>query len=135
MKKILYTLLALIMISCNNDTKHTDNTIIEETPTIICGDTISAENALNMEELAKLMNDTTQISLKVKSTIVSVCQVKGCWMDVKLSDETSMKVMFKDYAFFVPKDAAGKEAVMEGVAYMDTVTVVIKTCVCILGIL
>ena len=42
------------------------------------------------------MNDTTQISLKVKGTIASVCQVKGCWMDVKLSDEKSMKVMFKD---------------------------------------
>jgi hypothetical protein len=45
---------------------------------------------------------------------------------MNISDDTSIEpvfVQFKDYAFFVPKDAAGKEVVIEGVAYRELTTV------------
>lgn len=53
----------------------------------------------------------------VTSGVVSrACRKKGCWME--LSDETSgrsMRVSFKDYAFFVPLDAEGSFARLDGV--------------------
>jgi hypothetical protein len=38
----------------------------------------------------------------------------GCWMVLKSGDK-SVRVSFKDHAFFLPKDSAGMAAVMEGV--------------------
>ena len=43
-------------------------------------------------------------------------------MKVDLGDEESM-IRFKDYAFFVPKDIAGQEAIIEGVAFIEEVSV------------
>jgi hypothetical protein len=55
--------------------------------------------------------------------VESVCQVKGCWMKVKLDNGETMRVMFKDYGFFVPKDIAGKTVVFEGEAQKKMVPV------------
>ena len=44
-------------------------------------------------------------------------------MDIKLSEDRKMKVRFKNYGFFVPKDAGGKTAIMQGKAYLDTLSV------------
>ncbi|MDQ4141102.1 MAG: DUF4920 domain-containing protein, partial [Bacteroidota bacterium] len=49
--------------------------------------------------------------------------VKGCWMDVKLNNDTRMKVRFRDYGFFVPKNLNGKEVVFEGTAYQEVISV------------
>ena len=37
--------------------------------------------------------------------------------------ETAMRVRFKDYGFFVPKDIAGRQAVVEGYAFREVTTV------------
>ncbi len=59
-------------------------------------------------------------TVKTEGTVSSVCQEKGCWMVLK-SGDTSVRVRFKDYAFFVPKDSAGATAVMEGVFSVKTI--------------
>ena len=53
-------------------------------------------------------------TLVVKAPAAEVCQNKGCWM-VLTEGAHSMRVTFADYAFFVPKDIAGKTVVVEGV--------------------
>jgi hypothetical protein len=53
-------------------------------------------------------------SVVVEGQIVDVCQKKGCWMTM-LDGDREMRVTFKDYAFFVPLDASGKYARIEGV--------------------
>ena len=60
-------------------------------------------------------------TVKTEGIVSSVCQEKGCWMVLK-SGEQSVRVTFKDYGFFVPKDAAGMAAVMEGVFNVKTVS-------------
>ncbi len=73
--------------------------------------------------LADLVKDPAAWSgktVKTEGTVSSVCQEKGCWMVLK-AGEQSVRVRFKDYAFFVPKDAAGAAAVMEGVFSVKTV--------------
>lgn len=44
-------------------------------------------------------------------------------MVMNLSDDKDMRITFKDYEFFVPLDAAGKETIIQGTATMDTTTV------------
>ena len=51
--------------------------------------------------------------VRVAGTIQSVCQKKGCWIRVSDGGD-EIFVKFKDYAFFLPKDAAGKQVVLEG---------------------
>jgi hypothetical protein len=59
-------------------------------------------------------------TVKTEGTVSSVCQAKGCWMVLK-SGEHSVRVTFKDYGFFVPKDSAGQTAVLEGVFTVKTI--------------
>jgi hypothetical protein len=56
----------------------------------------------------------------VEGTVSEVCQNKGCWMTMQ-HDGKEMRVRFKDYAFFVPKDSAGKHARIEGVFKVENV--------------
>lgn len=51
--------------------------------------------------------------ITVRAKIDEVCQSKGCWMTFTEGDE-SMRVKFKDYAFFMPMDSQGKEVLVDG---------------------
>ena len=53
---------------------------------------------------------------KIRVEIEDVCQMKGCWMTAKLPDGRSMRITFKDYGFFVPKNSTGYTAVLDGKA-------------------
>lgn len=44
-------------------------------------------------------------------------------MKVDMAEAADMRVRFKDYGFFVPLDSEGSEAIIEGIAYRDTVPV------------
>ena len=52
-------------------------------------------------------------TLRLEGTIERVCQNKGCWLALK-QGERSVHVTFAGYAFFVPKDSAGRPVVLEG---------------------
>lgn len=80
------------------------------------GKEIDDKKAIEATRLSAKMGDKEVMNAKVTGTVESVCQVKGCWMKVKMDNGESMRVMFKDYAFFVPKDLAGKTVVFEGEA-------------------
>ncbi len=83
----------------------------------VFGDTtITLDNAITGTQLLAQLESSDSVQTKVQAEIAEICQKKGCWMDVKLSDEKSVTVRFKDYGFFVPMDAAGKTAIIEGYA-------------------
>ena len=58
----------------------------------------------------------------VQGTIVDVCQMKGCWMRVADGGD-ELFVRFKDYGFFVPRNATGHEVVMHGSAVRSMASV------------
>ncbi|MEO8586812.1 MAG: DUF4920 domain-containing protein [Acidobacteriota bacterium] len=73
--------------------------------------------------LADLVKDPATFSgktVKTEGVVSTVCQEKGCWMILKSGDH-SVRVTFKDYGYFVPKDSAGATAVMEGVFSVKTI--------------
>ncbi|MEO0572301.1 MAG: DUF4920 domain-containing protein [Bacteroidota bacterium] len=80
----------------------------------------------DIEKTSKVFQDlkvSEGVNTQIKGTITDVCQVKGCWMRVNLIDEQQVFVKFKDYGFFVPTDAAGKEVVMNGQAFVEEMSV------------
>ncbi|TAE33963.1 MAG: DUF4920 domain-containing protein [Cytophagales bacterium] len=87
------------------------------------GKKITEDGAVPAPELVAKLGDKSEMSTKIVGTVESVCKVKGCWMKVKTADGQTMRVTFKDYGFFVPKDIAGKQVVFEGVAKQTTTPV------------
>jgi hypothetical protein len=55
-------------------------------------------------------------TVRVEGQVRKACQKKGCWMELATGDKgAGVRVTFKDYGFFVPVDAAGSQARVEGV--------------------
>lgn len=84
------------------------------------------EGALSVAELPdELGKGKDSMEVKLKGNVTEACPKKGCWMKLAEGEEKEDEVMvrFKDYSFFVPKNSAGSQAVLEGVAFRDTVGV------------
>ena len=71
---------------------------------------------------AKTMKHGDTTAVTFSSKVNAVCQKKGCWIKINLDIKESM-VRFKDYGFFVPKDIAGQRIIIEGVAFIEEVSV------------
>ena len=80
------------------------------------------DGALSTDEMMKKFADLKEgdtLEVKFKSEINEVCQKKGCWMTLDLADDKEAFVKFKDYGFFVPKNAQDKEVVVNGKAFVS----------------
>ncbi len=87
------------------------------------GTEINETDALQPTEFIQEMDGKIEQEIKLTAQVNEVCQMKGCWMTLDLENGEEVMVRFKDYASFVPKDASGKIAVVEGRAYLDEVSV------------
>lgn len=129
MKKIAFlSLLSIALVSCNTEQKTEDvETIITENEVVeilnYFGAEITPDDAMAAADLSSALEGKDSLNVKVEGTINACCKKKGCWMDVDLGNGESMIVKFKDYGFFVPKNADGQTVVMEGVAKIETQTV------------
>ena len=84
------------------------------------------EAAVSFSEVSTRLDSLDSLQVVVKATVVDVCQTKGCWMnltDAPNGSQEQIFVQFKDYGFFMPKDIAGREVVVEGTAYKEETTV------------
>ena len=135
MKRIfLLLVLATFVFSCKNENKQTEENLD------IAQD-ISKEQDISYSSFGKEINDADALSAKRMAThfesmtmgdsidtkmiakVDEVCQAKGCWMKVDLENGEQVMVKFKDYGFFMPKDIAGKEVVLNGKAFVNEVPV------------
>lgn len=90
------------------------------------GDKILADKAISKEEMIKKyksLKPGDTVNVKFKSKINAVCQKKGCWMSMALPGGKESFVKFKDYAFFVPLNAAEQEAIVSGKAFVSETSV------------
>ncbi|MFH6982768.1 DUF4920 domain-containing protein [Marinoscillum luteum] len=83
------------------------------------GDPIAPEAAITTDAMLTGVASADSLAVKFEAEITEVCQMKGCWMTLKSADGSPVRVTFKDYGFFVPKDAAGKKVIIEGVALSE----------------
>lgn len=119
MKKISCLLICLLALtSCKKETISTN----PSSDYAIFGDSISLEKAVSNQDMLaqydKLKPGDT-LNVKFKSKIKNVCQKKGCWMTVELASGKEAFVKFKDYAFFVPKNAQNGEVIVNGKAFVS----------------
>ena len=111
----------LLIISCKNENKETTADIAYAS----FGDKITAEEVLTKDEIIekyKTLKAGDTAFVKFTSKVNEVCQAKGCWMKLDLGDEEAM-VRFKDYGFFMPKNIADREVIVNGKAYVSEMSV------------
>jgi hypothetical protein len=128
MKKLfILPLAALSLLACQGGDHSHDATADQEevaAPSVAYfGEEITEEGAVSSNGLLGALGQQDSIDMKVTGRIDKVCQVKGCWMTMAYGEGESMRVSFRDYGFFVPKDVDGKDAVIEGTLYMETTSV------------
>ncbi|MBC8083981.1 MAG: DUF4920 domain-containing protein [Hymenobacter sp.] len=87
------------------------------------GAAVTAAGARPLSELKQVLGSQDSARVKLVGTAAAVCQAKGCWLTMKTPEGQQMRVRFKDYAFFVPKDIAGKTVVINGWAHREEVPV------------
>jgi hypothetical protein len=67
----------------------------------------------SLEALLESPHDYLDSAVRVETRISQVCQKKGCFM-IATSGKHAVRISFKDYAFFVPTDTAGKTVTLTG---------------------
>ncbi|MDH5475008.1 MAG: DUF4920 domain-containing protein [Cyclobacteriaceae bacterium] len=125
MKKVISFVIILIIFSaCNTNNEGESEKIAEqETEKAVVsedgfyGEEINEDGIVEMSDFLAKIETEDSLEVKIKGTIEKTCKMKGCWMTVKTSEGETMRVSFKDYGFFVPKEGMeGKEVIIEGVA-------------------
>lgn len=105
--KLIVLACMILSLSCGQEKKDTFESF---------GASVSPEGASAMTTFLAGVADDDSVAVKFTAEIDQVCQMKGCWMTLKTADGRRVRVTFQDYGFFVPKDAGGREAVIEGLA-------------------
>lgn len=129
MKKIIIVFgVMLTVMSCKTEDKKLETQDIEKEVSdyTSIGEEITVDAAKSTTDMAEAyngMNVGDTINAKMVGKVDEVCQSKGCWMKINLEDGEQVMVKFKDYGFFMPKDIAGKEVVLNGKAYVNEVPV------------
>ena len=67
----------------------------------------------SLEALLDSPDDYLDSAVRIETRISQVCQNKGCFM-IATSGKHAVRISFKDYAFFVPTDTAGKTVTLTG---------------------
>lgn len=127
MKKLLIlAAFTTILIGCKKQNDTTESTVVNAITYSNFGDNITKDNTIAQKEMLEKFQNLKEgdtIPIKFKSTIVDVCQKKGCWMNMDLASDKNAFVRFTDYGFFVPLDAAKQEGIVEGRAFLSVVSI------------
>ncbi len=123
MNKIILTVFAMAILAACNTPKPETQTIEIVKGTAYFGDSIKNDQVIELASIQTEMKGESKKDMKIKGVVKEVCQEKGCWMTMTLDNGDEMRVTFKDYKIFVPKDLGGKEVILDGFAYTDTTSV------------
>jgi hypothetical protein len=102
---------------------HGNTSISPAAPGQTYGAAVTPADAIPMSALGTALGARDSAQVKLVGKASAVCQAKGCWMTLPTADGKEMRVRFRDYAFFVPKDLSGHDVVVSGWAYRETVSV------------
>lgn len=122
----IFLVFILLFAGCKNAKTDPSGPAQEpEVPTYAeAGAPISDGNVFSEVEMSEVYSELKPgdtLTTRFEGEVVSVCQMKGCWMRVEMPGEETVMVRFKDYGFFVPKDISGKRVLVEGKAFVSEV--------------
>lgn len=120
-KSALFVFAATLLWSCNpspsvNEDVSEVTETVETNATGNFGAAVEESNVYSIAQMFETLEAKGDFEGKVVGEIKEVCAHKGCWMTVELPDGQLMRVTFKDYGFFVPKNSMGYPVIMEGIA-------------------
>jgi hypothetical protein len=117
-------LIGLALWSCQPSTQKTEGETVQTETQTKFGVEVVETSALKMNDLEQKIVSADSINdITIQAKVVEVCQNAGCWMTLAKSDGSTMRVKFKDYKLFMPKDLAGKEVVIHGKAMKKEIPV------------
>ena len=87
------------------------------------GEATDPEGSTPAGAVAELFGDSDSVQVKLTGHITASCKHSGCWMDLDMGGQKTIHITFKDDAFTIPLDAAGKHAVVKGMAYREMIPV------------
>ena len=97
----------------------------EPSPGIPAGEDFGAGLTLTRPiALAEVVDDPERFQeqqILLYGRVSDVCQRKGCWTILR-DGSARIRVRFRDYGFFLPTDATGAEAFVEGVVKVETLS-------------
>lgn len=81
------------------------------------GEAFTLTDSVPVDDVMTRPDEFNGKTVRVAANITKVCKKKGCWfvMAGDKADGAYIRVTMKDYGFFVPVDADGRKAVVEGV--------------------
>lgn len=87
------------------------------------GDSVGKAKEVSLTKVLKNPNEYVGKNVVVAGVIVRSCKMEGCWMELApAKDAQSVRVIFKNHAFFIPLDSAGMRAKAEGVFSVKTLS-------------
>ena len=87
------------------------------------GDLVGGAKTVSLARILKNPKDFVGKTVTVEGIIVRSCKMEGCWMELApAKDAASVRVTFKNHAFFIPLDSAGLQAKAEGVFSVKTLS-------------
>ncbi len=85
------------------------------------GAAIGTAEKVSLAKAMKTPNKYTGKQILVEGIIVRSCKMEGCWLELApAKNAAAVRIRMKDHAFFVPLDAAGLNARVEGVMSVKT---------------
>lgn len=116
MKYIALCALSIILLSsCTKNQESNQSNDQGSNQVMTYGSPFDRSVAQDISNLSTLMQGQDSVSITLTAVIEKTCAVKGCWMQLKTNDEKPLRVTFKDYGFFVPKDGmSGKTTAIQG---------------------
>ena len=128
-KNVVLVVMSLFFLaSCKNEKAKNAEKVVEKEESAYhnYGDEITDADVFTKEQMAEKYKDLKEgdtINVKFASKINEVCKSKGCWMNLDLGNEAESFVKFKDYGFFMPLNADGREVIVNGKAFVTTTSV------------
>jgi len=125
MKYLILIVLALFAVSCGQSPQKPSKGEAAAATSLTgnFGNEFPAGNTLPASQVATLFKDSDTATATLSGDITSSCKHTGCWMDLDMGKGETIHVTFKDDAFTIPLDAAGKNAVAEGIAIRKLIPV------------
>lgn len=125
--KIPVAIIAFLAIcvgfSCSSPTADRSQLTPEDTVAGTYGAEVLENNITSAAEMVEIVEKEGSFEGKIAGEITEVCSEKGCWLKMDLPNGNSMRVTFKNYEFFVPKNSQGFPMILEGVATLTETSV------------
>ncbi len=84
------------------------------------GQDLTIAKAIPINEVFTQVSDLNGKMVRVSGTVTDLCKHKGCWMQVSDGNNV-LTVRFKDEAFILPAEAAGRKVDFEGLLIAEKI--------------